>query len=253
MEASDTKIVEMLIKLRTNSCQIGLANAARSVTKAPYHPWSCTRMKRSPSTVVAAKNVIKGCAHSTYILCSKLVVVLKLCLSKSKQLSCRFWFCVCRLHPSTCSLALTAKSLRTCRSIWRRFARNMFCAKRKTLFFLCCQDMGGRWGWWSHLWEKRYFHRSRFGRTSSWSMVWPGATRQAKHSCPQPLGPFIDRLSCPRSWTNHQTRLGTAWTEVASQSQSDLPHGLGKGIQAQIAKCHPWLSGSPKETCQEKW
>lgn len=33
-----------------------------------------------------------------------------------------------------------------------------------------------------------------------------------------------------RSWTNHQTELGTAWTEVAGQSQSDLSYGLSKGI-----------------------
>ena len=60
-----------------------------------------------------------------------------------------------------------------------------------------------------------------------------------KPSCPEPLEPFIDRPSCPRPWTHHQTRLDPAWKEVASQSQSDLPHRLGESLQAQIAECGP--------------
>ena len=60
-----------------------------------------------------------------------------------------------------------------------------------------------------------------------------------KPSCPEPLEPFLDRPSCPRPWTHHQTRLDPAWKEVASQSQSDLPHRLGESLQAQIAECGP--------------
>ena len=83
----------------------------------------------------------------------------------------------------------------------------------------------------------------------------PYAAWQAKYSCPEPLEPFIDRPSCPRSWTHHQTRLDPAWKEVASQSQSDLPHRLGESLQAQIAECGPWLGSPPKKRPKQngKW
>ena len=62
-------------------------------------------------------------------------------------------------------------------------------------------------------------------------------------------------LTVPRAPGPGPITKDPAWKEVASQSQSDLPHRLGESLQAQIAECGPWLGSPPKKRVKQngKW